>query len=108
MQSCRTANSPSTSRFYPKGYELSFRPATFQPYILTPLTRHGIVKYRPCFGISWGVTMPLDVLLLEDDPSKKNRLLTLLNARKELFNRVDTALSTNDALRHMAARLYDL
>lgn len=52
--------------------------------------------------------MPLNVLLLEDDPSKKNRLLALLNRNKELFERVDTALCTSDALRLMRERQYDL
>ena len=52
--------------------------------------------------------MPLNVLLLEDDPSKKNKLLALLNKNKELFERVDTALCTSDALRLMHERQYDL
>lgn len=52
--------------------------------------------------------MPLDVLLLEDDPSKKNKLLALLNKDKALFGKVDTAICTTDALRLMAERSYDL
>jgi nucleoside phosphorylase/CheY-like chemotaxis protein len=52
--------------------------------------------------------MALDVLLLEDDPSKKNRLLEFLSDRKALFNRVDTALCTRDALRFMQSHQYDL
>lgn len=52
--------------------------------------------------------MALDVLLLEDDPSKKNRLLAFLNQERELFSRVDTALCTSDALQRMRERQYDL
>lgn len=52
--------------------------------------------------------MSIDVILLEDDPSKKNRLLQLLNGKPELFGRIDTALCTNDALRLMKAHQYDL
>lgn len=52
--------------------------------------------------------MGLDVLLLEDDPSKKNRLLVLLNGKKELFNRVDTVICTSDAIRSMKNHRYDL
>src|SRR5689334_260396 len=52
--------------------------------------------------------MALDVLLLEDDPSKKNRLLALLNERKDLFARVETALCTSDAIRMMTERPFDL
>jgi nucleoside phosphorylase len=52
--------------------------------------------------------MALEVLLLEDDPSKKNHLLTLLNSRKELFSRVDTVICTSDAIRLMKERRYDL
>lgn len=52
--------------------------------------------------------MALEVLLLEDDPSKKNRLLTLLNNNKTLFDRVDTVLCTSDAIRNMKERRYDL
>lgn len=52
--------------------------------------------------------MALEVLLLEDDPSKKNRLLALLNREKSIFTRVDTALCTTDAIRLMTQRRYDL
>lgn len=52
--------------------------------------------------------MALEVLLLEDDPSKKNRLLTLLNNDKTLFERIDTVLCTSDAIRNMKERHYDL
>nr|SPS06549.1 conserved protein of unknown function [Candidatus Nitrotoga fabula] len=52
--------------------------------------------------------MALEVLLLEDDPSKKNRLLSLLNTNKELFKHVDTALCTSNAIQMMKGRHYDL
>lgn len=52
--------------------------------------------------------MGLDVLLLEDDPSKKNRLLALLNSKKDIFNRVDAVLCTADAIRKMKEHGYDL
>jgi nucleoside phosphorylase len=52
--------------------------------------------------------MSLDVLLLEDDPSKKNRLLRFLNDHKDLFARTDVALCTSEALRRMSAYHYDL
>ena len=47
-------------------------------------------------------------MLLEDDPSKKNRLLALLHERKDLFARVETALCTADAIRLMTERTFDL
>lgn len=52
--------------------------------------------------------MALDVLLLEDDPAKKIRLLAMLNDRKDLFSRVDTSICTEDAKRRMSERSYDL
>ncbi|WP_322046083.1 hypothetical protein [Paraburkholderia sp. J67] len=52
--------------------------------------------------------MALNVLLLEDDPAKKTRLLTLLRKRKDLFDQVDTAICTSEARRRMADRSYDL
>jgi nucleoside phosphorylase len=52
--------------------------------------------------------MALDVLLLEDDPAKKTRLLALLNERKDLFSRVDTVICASDARRNMGERQYDL
>lgn len=52
--------------------------------------------------------MPLDILLLEDDPSKKSRLLALLGSDKDLFGSIDTALCTSDALRLMTVKRYDL
>lgn len=52
--------------------------------------------------------MALEVLLLEDDPSKKNKLLTFLNQERGIFSRVDTALCTSDALQRMRERQYDL
>lgn len=52
--------------------------------------------------------MALDVLLLEDDPSKKNKLLAFLNRERELFSRVDTVLCTADAIMKMHERQYDL
>lgn len=53
--------------------------------------------------------MMLKILLLEDDPARKNRLLEFLDARKtDLFARVDTALSVNDALNFVKQDQYDL
>lgn len=53
--------------------------------------------------------MLLNVLLLEDDPGKKHRLLHFLNARKgELFAQVDTTLSVSDTLRLLKDHEYDL
>jgi nucleoside phosphorylase len=51
----------------------------------------------------------IDVLLLEDDPAKKARLLTFLDLKKGvLFGRVDTALCTSDALSRLKDHQYDL
>jgi nucleoside phosphorylase len=53
--------------------------------------------------------MPLNILLLEDDPAKKNRLLDFINSKTgDLFGSVDTALSVNDALAKLSNREYDL
>ena len=52
--------------------------------------------------------MALDVLLLEDDPAKKNRLLAFLNERADLFSSVDLAICTSDAVRKMKERRFDL
>src|SRR5690242_10146311 len=54
--------------------------------------------------------MPLlKVLLIEDNPAKKSRLLEFLNSKKSvLFDTVDTALSVGDALTALKARSYDL
>ncbi|MDB5824995.1 MAG: 5-methylthioadenosine/S-adenosylhomocysteine nucleosidase [Herminiimonas sp.] len=52
--------------------------------------------------------MSIEVLLLEDDPAKKNRLLAFLQSKKNLFGRVDTALCTSDAKKFMRERKYDL
>ena len=52
--------------------------------------------------------MPLDILLMEDDPAKKRRLLALLNNDKELFGNVDTAICTSEAISKMEAKQYDL
>lgn len=52
--------------------------------------------------------MALNVLLLEDDPSKKNRLLELLSSNKALFAHVDTVLCTSEAIRKMKEIQYDL
>ena len=53
--------------------------------------------------------MLLDILLLEDDPAKKHRLLEFLNSKKgQIFGRVDTALSVNDTLARVKETRYDL
>lgn len=52
--------------------------------------------------------MPLDILLLEDDPAKKGKLLSLLQ-EKGLFGRLDVAICTNQALGLIEERpQYDL
>ncbi|MBG4981437.1 5'-methylthioadenosine/S-adenosylhomocysteine nucleosidase [Pseudomonas aeruginosa] len=52
--------------------------------------------------------MPLDVLLLEDDPAKKGKLLSLLQ-EKGLFGRIDFAICTSQALELISDRpQYDL
>lgn len=52
--------------------------------------------------------MKIDVLLMEDDPSKKNRLLEFLDGRKDIISRLDIALCANDAAKFLADRQYDL
>jgi nucleoside phosphorylase len=53
--------------------------------------------------------MTMDVLLLEDDPAKKTRLLGYLQSEKgKLFGRIDTALCTNDAVTRLIENQYDL
>lgn len=52
--------------------------------------------------------MPLNILLLEDDPSKKTRLLSFLNNNKELFSNVDTAICAVDAMKFLQKNKYDL
>ncbi|MGY3641948.1 hypothetical protein [Pseudomonas sp. MUP55] len=52
--------------------------------------------------------MPLDILLLEDDPAKKGKLLALLKD-KGLFGRLDVAICTSQALELIEDRpRYDL
>ena len=51
----------------------------------------------------------LKILLLEDDPAKKTRLLSYLESKaNELFETVDTALSVDIALRYLKECKYDL
>ena len=53
--------------------------------------------------------MSINVLLLEDDPAKKPRLLGFLNSEKgKLFARVDIALCTIDAVARLGETQYDL
>jgi len=52
--------------------------------------------------------MALDVLLLEDDPAKKNRLLAFLHERSDLFRDVEFAICTFDAVRKMKEKRFDL
>jgi nucleoside phosphorylase len=53
--------------------------------------------------------MTIDVLLLEDDPAKKTRLLSFLNGRRgDTFGRIDTSLCTADAIARMCSNDYDL
>lgn len=52
--------------------------------------------------------MTVNVLLMEDDPAKKQKLLRFLQERKEIFGRVKTVLCTDDAESEMRDNLYDL
>lgn len=52
--------------------------------------------------------MTLDVLLMEDDPAKKARLLAFLGQSKELFANIDTVLCVSDARLKLAEKKYDL
>lgn len=53
--------------------------------------------------------MTIDVLLLEDDPAKKAKLLAFFDREKgRLFGRVDTAICVADARGFLRERRYDL
>lgn len=52
--------------------------------------------------------MKITVLLMEDDPTKKNRLLEFLGNEKDIIERLDIALCANDAGKFLAERQYDL
>lgn len=52
--------------------------------------------------------MGIELLLLEDDPAKKSKLLSFINVNRELFSRVDSALCTSEARDRMKERRYDL
>jgi nucleoside phosphorylase len=52
--------------------------------------------------------MALKVLLLEDDPSKKARLLAMLHEKYETFGEVHTAICTSEARRLLTESEYDL
>ena len=52
--------------------------------------------------------MNIKVLLLEDDPSKKGKLLEFLRSSNTLFSIIDVALCTDDAERYLTREAYDL
>ncbi|MDO9421071.1 MAG: hypothetical protein Q7T66_10440 [Herminiimonas sp.] len=52
--------------------------------------------------------MSLQVLLLEDDPSKKIKLLKFLQESSDFIERIDTAICTDDAERFLCEHTYDL
>lgn len=52
--------------------------------------------------------MTLNVLLLEDDPAKKARLISFLGQSKDLFSSIDTALCVKDARARLIEKKYDL
>lgn len=52
--------------------------------------------------------MGLKVLVLEDDPSKKNKLLKYLEQSCDLFESIDTAICTDQAERFLIEHHYDL
>jgi nucleoside phosphorylase/CheY-like chemotaxis protein len=51
---------------------------------------------------------PLKILLVEDEPSKKSRLLGLLGKRTDLFASTTSALSANEALEQLRNERFDL
>jgi len=51
---------------------------------------------------------PLKVLLVEDEPSKKGRLIEFLGNRKDLFESIGTAISASEALERLRSTRYDL
>ncbi|MDP3517755.1 MAG: hypothetical protein Q8S94_11375 [Pseudohongiella sp.] len=52
--------------------------------------------------------MTLSVLVLEDDPSKKEKLLGFLECKKNLFHKIEVAICTKDAISCMHKEKYDL
>lgn len=50
----------------------------------------------------------LSVLVVEDDPGKKQKLFDFLQARADLFEGPDVCVSTADAIKRMQDREYDL
>lgn len=52
--------------------------------------------------------MNIKVLLLEDDPNKKGKLLEFLRSSSSLFSTIDVALCTDDAERYLTRDAYDL
>lgn len=50
----------------------------------------------------------LSILVVEDDPGKKQKLFDFLQARADLFEEPDVSVSTADASRRMQEREYDL
>lgn len=50
----------------------------------------------------------LKILVLEDDPSKKGHLLSYLSESKELVEKIDTAISSENAQRLLRENAYDL
>jgi nucleoside phosphorylase len=52
--------------------------------------------------------MAIKVLVLEDDPSKKTKLLKFLQETPELFSRIDTSICADEAERCLSENEYDL
>lgn len=50
----------------------------------------------------------LSILVVEDDPGKKQKLFDFLQARADLFEDPDVCVSTTDASKRMQEREYDL
>ncbi|WP_372824135.1 hypothetical protein [Polaromonas sp.] len=51
---------------------------------------------------------PLIVLVVEDDPGKKQRMFDFLQERKDLFKDPEVCVSTADAIKRMQVQQYDL
>lgn len=50
----------------------------------------------------------LSVLVVEDDPGKKQKMFDFLQSRNDLFDEPEVCVSTSDAIKRMQGREYDL
>jgi len=50
----------------------------------------------------------LSVLVVEDDPGKKQKLFDFLQSRSDLFSEPDVCISTSEAIKRMQSQEYDL